>query len=203
MAVYDGQLVKIYEFDKKDCHLYHSKICESNGDSIQEISSLHVYNMDDTVNGEKPFLLMGVSKTLKQITTWHLTPNQNRMDIKYRGSVSMPWSVNPAVVTSASQWATNTASKLFHHLNLHRKIVLTVALESEIIFYTVNTEQEDIQWSVLYSLNTSQVATPIQKIRCAPNAIAIVSGEDKKTLSIWMEMRSDVAPGCVKTFTFE
>lgn len=203
LAVYDGKHVKVYEFDKKDCHLYHSKMCESNTDLIQDLSSLHVYNMDDASNGERAFLLIGVSKTLNQISTWYLIPHHHGMNIKYCGTTKMSWSVSPVVVTSASQWATNTASRLFHSLHLHQKIVLTVALETEIVFYTVDVREENVEWNVLYTLNTSDSVSSIQKIRCAPNSLAVVSGEDRKTLSIWMEMRSDVPPECMKTIRFE
>ncbi|KAL7308090.1 regulator of (H+)-ATPase in vacuolar membrane, variant 3 [Mucor circinelloides] len=202
LAVYDGHHVKLYEFDKQDCHLHHFIKCDT--DAVLDLSSLHVYNMDDPETGERSFLLIGVSTTLRQISTWHLTPNRlQHMDIAFRGTQTMPWTVDPDVVGSASQWATNTASKLFHRLALQKKLVLTVSLGPEIIFYGINTDNISIEWDALFSMDASSLASSIHQIKCAPGTIALVSGQDRKTLSIWMEMRSGVAPSCVKTFEFD
>ncbi|KAI8640796.1 RAVE protein 1 C terminal-domain-containing protein [Parasitella parasitica] len=201
LAVYDGKHVKLYEFDNHDSHLHHSIQCDNK--SVLELSSLHVYNFDDPETGEKSFLLIGVSTTLKQISTWHLTPNSlHHLDIAFRGTQTMPWSADPDVVGSASQWATNTASKLFHRLAAQKRSVLAVSLGSEIIFYSANTDSTEIEWTALYSIDTCLVASKIYQIKCAPSTVALVSGDDHKTLSIWMEMRSGVAPGCIKTFHF-
>lgn len=200
LAVYDGQHVKLYEFD--DCHLHHSIKFEN--ESASDLSSLHVYNIDEPETGEKSFLLIGVSTTLRQISTWHLTPNSEKhLDIAFRGTKTMPWSVAPDVVGSASQWATNTASKLFHRLALQKRLVLTVSLGSEIIFYNINTDNTDIEWNALYSIDASHLESKIYQIKCAPSTVALVSGQDHKTLSIWMDMRSGVAPNCIKTFQFD
>ncbi|CEP07241.1 hypothetical protein [Parasitella parasitica] len=202
LAVYDGTHVRLYEFDNHDSHLYHSIKCED--ESALELSSLHVYNLDGPETGEKSFLLIGVSTTLKQISTWHLTPNSlHHLDIAFRGTRTMPWSVDPDIVGSASQWATNTASKLFHRLAAQKRLVLAVSLGAEIIFYSINTDNTEIEWSALYSIDASLLASKIYQIKCAPSTVALVSGDDHKTLSIWMEMRSGVAPGCVKTFQFD
>ncbi|KAG2213642.1 hypothetical protein INT46_000817 [Mucor plumbeus] len=202
LAVYDGQHVKLYEFDKQDCHLHHSIKLEN--ESASELSSLHVYNINEPKTGEKSFLLIGVSTTLKQISTWHLTPNsENHLDIAFRGTKTMPWSVAPDVVGSASQWATNTASKLFQRMSLQKRLVLTVSLGSEIIFYNINTDNTNIEWDALYSIDASHLESKIYQIKCAPSTVALVSGQDHKTLSIWMDMRSGVAPSCIKTFQFD
>jgi hypothetical protein len=200
LAVYDGNQVKLYEFDKQDSHAYRSKKCDN---AAQSLSSLHVYNMDDPDTGERSFLLIGVSTTLKKISTWHLIPNGTCLDIVYRGTKDMSWAVDPVVVSSASQWATNTASKLFHRLALQKKVVLVVSLGTDIMFYNVKTDKSDIEWEALFTLDTTQLSASIQKIKCGPGIVAIVSGDDRKSLSIWMEMRAGVAPSCVQTFEFQ
>lgn len=161
--------------------------------------------MEDPDTGDRSFLLFGVSKTNKSITTWHLSPSAKHLNIAYRGTAKMPdWDETEVnVVVSASQWATNTASKLFHRLAYHKKLVLTVSLDNSIIFYGVDTTQEDIDWQVLYTLDTTHLDGTVQQIRCAPSIVALVSGQDNKTLSIWMEMRANVAPTCIRTFQFE
>lgn len=202
MAVYDGNQVKLYEFDKQDRHAYRFKKCDSEGAAI-DLSSLHVYNINDPDTGERSFLLIGVSTALKKISTWHLVPNRNHLDIVYRGTKDMPWLVDPVVVSTASQWATNTASKLFHCLALQKNIVLVVSLGTDIVFYNVKTEDNVIEWETLFTLDTTQLNASIQKIKCGPGVVAIVSGNDRKSLSIWMEMRAGVAPSCVQTFEFQ
>lgn len=199
--MYDGHHVKLYEFDKQNCHLYHFITCET--EAALDLSSLHVYNMEEADSGEKSFLLIGVSTTLRQISTWHLTRNHlQHMDIAFRGTQTMPWTVDPNVVGSASQWATNTASKLFHKMALQKKPVLIVSLGPEIIFYGINTDTTNIEWNALFSMDTSS-SSRIHQIKCAPGTVALVTGQDHKTLSIWMEIRSGVAPSCVKTFEFD
>jgi hypothetical protein len=197
--------VKIYEFDNvQDCHLHHSHPCE-NSQSLG-LSFLHVYNMEDSDTGERSFLLFGVSKTNKSITTWHLTPKTTgHLDIVYRGTTKMEdWETKEvSVVVSASQWATNTASKLFHRLAQHKKLVLTVSLDDVIIFYGVDITQDNVDWQVLYTLDTTHLEGSVQQIRCAPSVVAVVSGLENKTLSIWMGMRANVAPTCAKTFQFK
>jgi hypothetical protein len=160
--------------------------------------------MEDPDSADKSYLLIGVSNTNKSITTWNLVPSSNGMDITYRGTKEMTtdWSLSdPHVVVSASQWATNTASKLLHRLALQKKLVLVVSLGTQVVFYSVDTTQENVDWETLFTLNTS--LSDIQKIRYAPSVVAIVSGKDNKTLSVWMEMRAGVAPDLVKTFEFE
>ncbi|KAF1802905.1 RAVE protein 1 C terminal-domain-containing protein [Mucor lusitanicus] len=126
------------------------------------------------------------------------------MDIAFRGTQTMPWTVDPDVVGSASQWATNTASKLFHRLALQKKLVLTVSLGSEIVFYGIHTDTAaDIEWEALFSMDTSTSSSRIHHIKCAPGTVALVTGQNQQTLSIWMELRSGVAPSCVQTFEFD
>lgn len=115
----------------------------------------------------------------------------------------MPWSVDPVVVSSASQWATNTASKLFQRLALLKKIVLVVSLGTDIVFYNVQTDDSVVEWEALFTLDTAQLNAPIQEIKCGPSIVAIVSGDDRRTLSIWMEMRAGMAPICVQTIEFQ
>lgn len=198
----------MYEFDKQDCHLHHFIKCET--DAALDLSSLHVYNLEEgreaaAAAGEKSFLLIGVSTTLRQISTWHLTRNHlQHMDIAFRGTQTMPWTVDPDVVGSASQWATNTASKLFHRLALQKKLVLTVSLGPEVIFYGINTDATNIEWDALFSMDASSSgSSTIHQIKCAPGTVALVTGQDHNTLSIWMDMRSGVAPSCVQTFEFD
>lgn len=199
--MYDGEQLKMYEFDNiQDCHLHESKACE-NSDGL-DLSSLHVYNMEDLETGDKSYLLIGVSNTRKSITTWFISALSTGLLISHRGTKCMDTWVDPHVVVSASQWATNTASKLFHRLALEKKLVLTVSLGSDIVFYNVNLDDDTIEWEAMYTLDASQL-TEIQQIRCAPSIVSIVSGKDNKTLSFWMEMRSGVAPTCVKILDFD
>lgn len=200
LAVYDGEQVKMYEFGNiQDCHLHESKVCENSEDL--DLSSLHVYNMENPDTGDKSYLLIGVSNTNKSITTWFISTLSTGLTITYRGTKQMDTWLDPNVVVSASQWATNTASKLFHRLALEKKLVLTVSLGNDIIFYNVNMDQDIIEWEPMYTLDASQLEE-IQQVRCAPSVVSVVSGKESKTLSIWMEMRSGVAPGCVKTLEF-
>ncbi|KAI8095298.1 RAVE protein 1 C terminal-domain-containing protein [Thamnidium elegans] len=113
------------------------------------------------------------------------------------------WASEPHVVVSASQWATNTASRLFHRLSFQQKHVLTVTVGTDVICYGVNTEQETVEWEVIYTLDTSCLNGQIRQVRCSPSIVSIVSGtDDNQKLSIWMEMRSGMAPVCVKEFEF-
>lgn len=212
LAVYDGEQVKIYEFDNvQDCHLHHSKPCP-NSQSL-DLSSLHVCNMESSTESsntnDKSYLLIGVSAINKSITTWQLIiPSEQQthgIEIIYGGTKEMPWSsYNSQTVVSASQWATNTASKLLHRLAaLEKRHVLIVSLDSQVIFYGVNDTdtQDNVDWEPLFTLETS--LSDIQHIRYAPGVVSIVSGKESKTLSIWMEMRAGVAPDLSKTFEFE
>ena len=205
LAIYDGEAVKIFEFNNVlDCHLHHSQLCEHS--QSLALSFLHVYNMEDPDTGDRSYLLLGVSKSNKSITTWHLVPSaEGHLDITFRGTKKMmDWeNTEVNVIVSASQWATNTASKLFHRLAHQKKLVLTVSLDEHIAFYGVDTTQDDVDWPMLYTLNTTQLEGPVKQVRCAPGVTSIVSGEDEKTLSIWMEMRTGVAPICVKVIHFE
>ncbi|GAA5804339.1 hypothetical protein HPULCUR_009827 [Helicostylum pulchrum] len=205
LAVYDGVQVKLFEFDNiQDCHLHHSKVCV-NSTSL-DLTSLHVYNMEDPITSEKSYLLIGVSNTHQTITTWYLEPTEGGgLEINYRGSQQMTsWTSDPHVVVSASQWATNTASRLFHRLSFQQKHVLTVTVGTDVICYGVNTEQETVEWEAIYTLDTSDLNGQIQQVRCSPSIVSIVSGtDDNQTLSIWMEMRSNLAPVCVKKFKFK
>lgn len=197
LAVYDGEQLKMYEFDNiQDCHVHVSKVCENSEDL--SLSSLHVYNMEDPETSDKSYLLIGVSNIEKSISTWFIS---SQFEITYRGTKHMHNWTNPNVVVSASQWATNTASKLFHRLAFEKKTVLTVSLGHDIVFYNVNMDDEIIEWDPMYTLDVSQL-TEIQQIRCGPSVVSIVSGKDSKSLSFWMEMRSGVAPICIKTLTF-
>ncbi|KAI9477753.1 MAG: RAVE protein 1 C terminal-domain-containing protein [Benjaminiella poitrasii] len=168
--------------------------------SPKNLSSLHVYNIDDASSS---FLLFGVSATQKKITTWHLIPHEDRLDIIYRGTKVMPWTVVPDLIESSSQWATNTVTKLLHRLASHNQYALAVSLRTNVTFYTVNTDNPIVEWQMLFTLDTSSVASSIYQVRCASHMMAIVSDQDRKTLSIWTEIRTDIAPICVKVFNFD
>ncbi|KAI8047369.1 RAVE protein 1 C terminal-domain-containing protein [Gilbertella persicaria] len=198
LAVYDGNQLRLYEFDKEDCHLHHSKPLEPN-EKNKQLSFLHVYNMENPDTGERTFLLIGISASLKTISTWYLMDG----NITFRGTSSMPWDADPNISISASQWATNTVSKLLYRLNMQEKVALVVLLGDQVVFYSVDTEKDQVEWNALYSLDVSQLESPIQSIQCAPNIMAIVSGQESNTLSLWTNMRTNVAPSCTTTLTFD
>lgn len=197
--------MKVYEFDNvQDCHLHHSQLC-MNSESL-DLSFLHVYNMEDPDTGDKSYLLIGVSNSNHSITTWHLKPSSSgHLNIVYCGSKEMTdWEGKEInVVVSASQWATNTASKLFHRMAYQKRLVLTVSLNDSVLFYSVDTTQEEVDWQVIYTIDTSQLEGTVHQIRCSSSVVSMISGEDRRTLSIWMEMRVGVAPSCVKTIQFD
>ncbi|KAI8988974.1 RAVE protein 1 C terminal-domain-containing protein [Pilobolus umbonatus] len=109
------------------------------------------------------------------------------------------WTAEPDIVVSASQWAINTVSKLFHCLSSPKQLVIAVAMGTRILFYGIQDIQNTIHWEVLYTMHTSYES--IQKISCGPNILALVSNDN--ILTIWMGMRSGVAPILVQTFKFD
>lgn len=207
MAVYDGRQVQIYGFDLQDCHVHQStKTCPVDGDLLP-LSDLFVYNIEDEATTEiKSHILIGISATENVIYSWELILRQDDFDIKSRGKQEMNWEEPPVKAVSASQWATNTASKLFHRLTFDKRVAMALCVGSTIIFYNMHLPSNDgiIEWNTLYSIQVSSSLLPIHHIKfCSPNTLAVVSGNDSTQLSIWSEIRVGVAPVCERTLHFK
>ncbi|RCH95795.1 regulator of (H+)-ATPase in vacuolar membrane, partial [Rhizopus azygosporus] len=207
VAVYDGRQVQIYGFDLQDCHVHQStKTCPVDGDLLP-LSDLFVYNIEDEATTEiKSHILIGISATENVIYSWELILRQDDFDIKSRGKQEMNWEEPPVKAVSASQWATNTASKLFHRLTFDKRVAMALCVGSTIIFYNMHLPSNDgiIEWNTLYSIQVSSSLLPIHHIKfCSPNTLAVVSGNDSTQLSIWSEIRVGVAPVCERTLHFK
>ncbi|KAI8367413.1 RAVE protein 1 C terminal-domain-containing protein [Choanephora cucurbitarum] len=202
LAVYDGHLLKLYEFGQQDCHLHQSRTLTTEGET-SEISSLHVYNIEDPETHETSFLLVGVSATSKTILNWHLVPDNSQLDIAFLGSKEMTWQSEPTIIVSASQWTTNTASKLLYRLAMHKRTTFVILVDNVLFFYSISIANEEVEWDTLYTLDISYLESPIQSIKFAPGVMAIVCGEEANILSIWTEMRSGSPPECSQLMTFD
>ncbi|ORZ24097.1 RAVE protein 1 C terminal-domain-containing protein [Absidia repens] len=173
------------------------------------------------------YLLFGVSSMKREIYTWEISnigQNEKLCTATYRGCQRMPWETEPTVISpSNDRWAGGTTSELLYKLatsttnqdkdgGLLQTTILAVGLGSIIYFYGFqgiatasgdNDKNEDhmLEWQELYQLDTGIEKT--LQVCCVSNTIAIVSQEENSyKLSIWMEMRTNMAPSFVKSFDF-
>lgn len=170
------------------------------------LSDLYVHNIEDEVTTEiRSHILIGISAITKKMISWELTVANNDFSIKSRGIQNMDWNQPPTMAMSAGEWATNTASRLFHRLTLDKRVDVALCVGSTILFYSMYITSNDapIEWNVLYTLDLPS-SLSIQHIRyCSPNIVAVVSGDNSTQLSIWTGMRAGVAPICEQKISFE
>ncbi|KAG1472233.1 hypothetical protein G6F56_001663 [Rhizopus delemar] len=206
VCFYDGSRIQVYEFDQQDCHIHHStKTCPVE-QVLPPLSDLHVYNVEDEITTEtKSYILIGVSASTNKMFSWELTVIHDDFFIESRGVKDMDWEQPPTVVVAASQWATNTASKLFHRLTLEKRVAIVLCVGSTMLFYSLNLalDHGPIEWDVLYTLSLDSLL-PVHHIRyCSPNTVAVVSGDNATQLSIWSEIRASITPKCEQTIDFD
>ncbi|KAG1221544.1 hypothetical protein G6F35_005917 [Rhizopus arrhizus] len=206
VAVYNGNQIQVYEFDQQDCHTHHStKVCPTE-EELPPLSDLYVHNIEDEVTTEiRSHILIGISAITKKMISWELTVANNDFSIKSRGIQNMDWNQPPTMAMSAGEWATNTASRLFHRLTLDKRVDVALCVGSTILFYSMYITSNDapIEWNVLYTLDLPS-SLSIQHIRyCSPNIVAVVSGDNSTQLSIWTGMRAGVAPICEQKISFD
>ncbi|KAI8085118.1 RAVE protein 1 C terminal-domain-containing protein [Halteromyces radiatus] len=178
------------------------------------------------ISSSKRYLLFGLSTATSKLFTWEINDiglYGKICNIVYRGCQHMSWEVEPTVVTPTRHQRMNgTAAKLLRKLATGstseqydndssdaKTTVMTldfvVGVKSILYFYGIQDDQSDqhrdTKWDLLYQLDTG--LENILQVCCASSNIAIVSSVgDIYRLSIWMEIRTNVAPCFIKSFEF-
>lgn len=177
-------------------------------------------------------LLVGVSEEDKLIVTWEILYTNDDdgtiQDVVFCGEESMQWESTPSNIASIPLSSCNTTSTLLDRLESSEEdnVAMTVAIGSNVLCYQpFCAADQRVQWKLLYQLQTDSKRVDIVRrvanmmglgkyVGCTNMKAAMVTmlflvvssteqDQPYQRLSIWSDIRSNVAPALRAEIVFE